>query len=345
MAPTDIPVGDSTALLALVSPLLSSLLLSYLFAYGLQGILMVQVYNYYISFPNDKIFWKILVYFVLISEIVQTSLASLDAFKIFSSGWGRFAILDDMSLLYITPIMSGAIGLICHGIFAYRLYSLSGSWIVCLIVVLLALLACSSGFAFGIKLSLATTLSKVIKTSNIYLVCGLWNGGGAGCDVAIAALMTFYLSRSSTGYKSTDVLLTRIIRLTIETGLFTATASLLSAILFIGYRTNFKISIWFIVPAGVLAKLYAITILAMFNNRVQGINRMNGSSGASIISRGGGPEMGIQAFDTSRRPSRAEIRIGRSVVQQVWADDIEIKSVKVSPSDLSATSVLTLIAH
>jgi hypothetical protein len=132
--------------------------------------------------------------------------------------------------------------------------------------------------------------------------------------------------------------LTRIIRLTIETGLFTATASLLSAILFVGYRTNFKISIWFIVPAGILAKLYAITILAMFNNRVQGINLASGSSGASIISRvgGGGPEMGIQAFNTSRRPSRAEIRIGRSVVQQVWADDIEIKSVKVSSSELSA---------
>jgi hypothetical protein len=64
--------------------------------------------------------------------------------------------LDDMSLLYITPIMSGAseslslllismgfdsnhamiVGLICHGIFAYRLYSLSGSWVVCSIVVL-----------------------------------------------------------------------------------------------------------------------------------------------------------------------------------------------------------------
>ncbi|RXW20175.1 hypothetical protein EST38_g5686 [Candolleomyces aberdarensis] len=236
--------------------------------------------------------------------------------------------------------MSGAIGLICHGVFAYRLYSLSGSRVVCLLVILLALLACSSGFAFGIKLSMAGTLSKVIQTPNIYLVCGLWNGGGAGCDVAIAALMTFYLSRSSTGYKSTDVLLTRIIRLTIETGVFTATASLLSAILFVGYRTNFKISIWFIVPAGVLAKLYAITILAMFNNRAQGINPVSGSSGASIISRvGGGGETGIQTFDTSRRPSRAEIRIGRSVVQQVWADDIEIKSVhQLTPDSRSSSS-------
>ncbi|KAJ2936569.1 hypothetical protein H1R20_g520, partial [Candolleomyces eurysporus] len=235
--------------------------------------------------------------------------------------------------------MSGAIGLICHGVFAYRLYSLSGSRLVCLLVILLALLACGSGFAFGIKLSMAGTLSKVIQTPNIYLVCGLWNGGGAGCDVAIAALMTFYLSRSSTGYKSTDVLLTRIIRLTIETGVFTATASLLSAILFVGYRTNFKISIWFIVPAGVLAKLYAITILAMFNNRAQGINPVSGSSGASIISRVGGGETGIQTFDTSRRPSRAEIRIGRSVVQQVWADDIEIKSVQhLTPDSKSSSS-------
>lgn len=102
----------------------------------------------------------------------------------------------------------------------------------------------------------------------------------------------------------------------------------MSAILFIGYRENFKISIWFIVPAGVLAKLYAITILAMFNNRAQGINPASGSSGASIIGKTG-ESTGIQTFDTTRRSNRGEIRIGRSVVQQVWADDIEIKGVQV----------------
>ncbi|KAF6746123.1 hypothetical protein DFP72DRAFT_781019, partial [Ephemerocybe angulata] len=223
---------------------LSSLLLSYLFTYGLQGILIVQVYNYYISFPNDRLFWKILVYVVLFAELLQTILASIDAFHIFSSGWGKFQLLDDLNLLFLTPIMTLLVGLVCHCVFAYRLYTLSGSKVVCIAVILLALLACGSGLAFGMILRISGSLSKVIHAKNIYLVCGLWNGAGAGCDVSIAGLMTFYLSRSSTGYKTTDVLLTRIIRMTIETGLFTATASLASAILFVGYRENFKVSIY-----------------------------------------------------------------------------------------------------
>ncbi|KAF5336527.1 hypothetical protein D9611_006548 [Ephemerocybe angulata] len=291
--PGGVSLGDIQVLLALVSPLLSSLLLSYLFTYGLQGILIVQVYNYYISFPNDRLFWKILVYVVLFAELLQTILASIDAFHIFSSGWGKFQLLDDLNLLFLTPIMSASIGLVCHCVFAYRLYTLSGSKMVCLTVIL------------------------------------LWNGAGAGCDVAIAGLMTFYLSRSSTGYKTTDVLLTRIIRMTIETGLFTATASLASAILFVGYRENFKVSIYFIVPAIMLAKLYAVTILAMFNNRVVAIRGLGhaavGSIGSAVASVGmrshGGGETGMQTFTP-------EIRIGRSVVQQVWTDDMAVKHVR-----------------
>ncbi|TEB31841.1 hypothetical protein FA13DRAFT_1614076, partial [Coprinellus micaceus] len=222
----------------------ASQLLSYLFTYGLQGILLVQVYNYYLSFPNDRLFWKVLVYLVLFAELIQTILATIDAFRIFSSGWGKFQLLDDLNLLFLTPVMSASIGLVCHCVFAYRIYSLSHSKMACLAIILLALLACASGLAFGIKISISGRLSQVIHARYIYLTCGLWNGGGAVCDIAIAALMTFYLSRSSTGYRSTDVLLTRIIRLTIETGVLTATASLASAILFIGYRDNFKVSIY-----------------------------------------------------------------------------------------------------
>lgn len=343
LVPPGISLGDIQFLLALVSPLLSSLLLSYLFTYGLQGILIVQVYHYFISFPSDRLFWKILVYVVLFAELLQTVLASIDAFHIFSSGWGKFQLLDDLNLLFLTPIISASLGLICHCVFAYRLYTFSKSKIVCIFVVFLALLACGSGLAFGIILKISGSLSKVVHAKSIYLVCGLWNGCGAGCDVAIAALMTFYLSRSSTGYKTTDVLLTRIIRLTIETGLFTATASLASAILFIGYRDNFKVSIFFIVPAIMLAKLYSITILAMFNNRTVALRGFShaavGSIGSSMTAVGVRSNGGV--MDSTFTP---EIRIGRSVVQQVWSDDIGVKHMRSfsSPESPRASSSLKL---
>lgn len=64
--------------------------------------------NYYLSFPNDRLFWKVLVYLVLFAELIQTILATIDAFRIFSSGWGKFQLLDDLNLLFLTPVMSAS---------------------------------------------------------------------------------------------------------------------------------------------------------------------------------------------------------------------------------------------
>ncbi|KAF8970189.1 hypothetical protein BDZ97DRAFT_130065 [Flammula alnicola] len=225
MAPVQAEFG--AALFSLALPLLSSLQIGSLITWGLQGVLCVQVYNYYLSFPKDPLHMKVLVYGSLILELVQTLMVTHDAYEVFAKGFGDITGLNDLHLLWFTlPILGGVVGLLCHLTFAYRICLLSESRITGGVIAALALCASVSAFAFGGKLFAAGILSELVKTKHIYLTCGMWNGSGALCDVMIASFMTYYLSRNHTGFRNTDYLITRIIRLTIETGVATGKRSL-----------------------------------------------------------------------------------------------------------------------
>ncbi|PBK86616.1 hypothetical protein ARMGADRAFT_1017314 [Armillaria gallica] len=69
--------------------------------------------------------------------------------------------------------------------------------------------------------------------------------------------MTYLLSQAQTGLKSTRTLLSRLIRLSIETG--TATA----ALSFSTHNNNYPT-----VPANCLVKMYSNTVLAVCNSRM-----------------------------------------------------------------------------
>ncbi|KAF4616424.1 hypothetical protein D9613_008473 [Agrocybe pediades] len=350
MSPVPLNPAEAT-LLPLALPLLTSLQIGALLTWGLQGVLCVQVYNYYLSFPKDPLYMKALVYTSLALEVAQTLMVTRDTHVIFSEGYGDLVGLNDLHLLWLTlPIFGGIMGLLCHLTFAYRISVLSESKIVGGAIAALAVCAAVSSFVFGGKLQVAAVLSEVVVTKHIYLTCGVWNGSGALCDVAISTCMFYFvrlvfpflhglrglvhpeqLSRSHTGFKNTDLLITRIIRLTIETGMATATASICSAVLFVGFREKITVSVYFIVPAITITKLYAITILATFNNRPHAV--------------GGPPPLpeNDNSFEDNKPYSRnlerlaSEIRIGRTVVQQVWKDDVPLSHIQMHTDDLTSS--------
>lgn len=62
---------------------------------------------YYISFPDDPKIRKYLVTGVYLFEIVQTVMTCNDAFKLFASGWGNPAVVDDAGLLWFyVPVIT-----------------------------------------------------------------------------------------------------------------------------------------------------------------------------------------------------------------------------------------------
>ena len=61
---------------------------------------------YYLSFPKDKGLIKAVVYVTYAIEVLQTALASREAFRILGTGWGNPEVLLTVGLLGVTiPIL------------------------------------------------------------------------------------------------------------------------------------------------------------------------------------------------------------------------------------------------
>ncbi|KAF9564065.1 hypothetical protein CPC08DRAFT_705602 [Agrocybe pediades] len=209
------PIPDDIARIA------GPLLLGHLLNWCLFGALSVQLYMYYIAFPRDRTFSKCFVIGIYLWEAAQTFMLTESAFDAFARGFGDMSRLDKIGNLWFSvPIMSGVVAFAGQSFYAYRISILSQSKFVAGIILLLAFTQLAGAIACGVESNKAVLHSHFLG-QKAYITTGIWNGGSAVCDAIIAICMTVYLTRRDTGEKQTQMLLRRIIRLTIETGTIT----------------------------------------------------------------------------------------------------------------------------
>ncbi|KAJ7506873.1 hypothetical protein B0H11DRAFT_245622 [Mycena galericulata] len=241
------------------------LVIAYLGEWALFGIVTVQLYLYYQAFPNDRWFTKCLVYTVYALQLTETVVTGFDAFNILGYGFGNLTTLTQVNVVgFISPIITAIVSLIVQTFYAYRLYKFSDSRILPCILVASSLTVSICAFVteqFGLEAGSLTTLD----TARIATTGGIWLGGSALIDVTIAGTMTYYLAKKDTGFRKTHALVSKLIRLTIETGSSTALVAILVIVLFFvapgkGY---------YITPITFMSALYANTMLAVLNSRLQ----------------------------------------------------------------------------
>lgn len=63
---------------------------------------------YFIAFPKDSAYLKSVVGITYILEVVQTIMATRDAFRQYATGWGNLTELNDIGWLWFTvPVLDG----------------------------------------------------------------------------------------------------------------------------------------------------------------------------------------------------------------------------------------------
>ncbi|KAK0459327.1 uncharacterized protein EV420DRAFT_1333741, partial [Desarmillaria tabescens] len=240
-------------------------LVACLLHWGLFGTLSVQLYLYYLAFPNDRNFTKYLVYGIYIFEFTQMILVTHDAFAAFGYGFGDIVALTDMHFDWLTvPIMSGTVACVVQVFYAYRIFILSKSRIVPIFVICVSLTSSVGAIITGVYCFQAGSLIN-LSSSKVSIAVGIWCGASALCDIIIAVCMTYYLMRSKTGFRRTRILVTKLIRLSIETGTVTAVVSLLNLILFF----TFPHQTFYTTPALILPTLYVNTVYMVLNSRMR----------------------------------------------------------------------------
>ncbi|KAF8890366.1 hypothetical protein BD779DRAFT_265644 [Infundibulicybe gibba] len=243
------------------------LIIGYLLNWGLYGVLSVQVYMYYLGFPRDRAVAKCLVFGLYAVETLQTALVTHDAFMTFGVDYGDVTALDNVLLAGISiPILSGIVSCTVQIFFAYRIFILSRSKLLPSVICIIALTQGSAGLAQGVQATKTGHWSEL--QTDAFISCTVWLTGAAVCDIIIAISMSYCLSRSETGFRSTQILISKLIRLTIETGCMTAATATADIALFLA----FPHSTYHTTPALILAKAYSNTLLVTFNNRLRIVN-------------------------------------------------------------------------
>ncbi|PPQ98166.1 hypothetical protein CVT26_003212 [Gymnopilus dilepis] len=237
-------------------------LLGYVFNWGLYGALSVQVYMYYMSFSNDRFHAKALVFGLYLLETAQTIISTHDMFRTFAIGFGDPLQLRSTQLDWLTvPLIGGIVSCTVQIFYAYRISILSRSKVIAAIIVVIALTQGAAAITQGVQAAIIGDFTKL--RSEAFVSVSLWLSGSVLCDIMIAVIMSYYLSRSNSSVKATRVLVNRLIRLTIETGSLTAVVAVVDIILFFAFPLNN----YFFTPSIALAKLYTNTLVFIFNSR------------------------------------------------------------------------------
>ncbi|PBK73887.1 hypothetical protein ARMSODRAFT_1014221 [Armillaria solidipes] len=151
-----------------------------------------------------------------------------------------------------------------QGFYAYRIFILSRSRIVPAFVICVSLTSFVAAIIAGVCTFQAGDITK-LDNRRMSISIGISCAGYALCDIIIAICMTYYLMRHNTSFRQTRILITKLIRLTVETGSVTAVVALVTLILFLAFpHQNF-----YGTPSLVVSKMYANTIYMVLNSRIQ----------------------------------------------------------------------------
>ncbi|KAF8175849.1 hypothetical protein BJ912DRAFT_706099 [Pholiota molesta] len=198
--------------------------------WGLFGVLSIQVYLYSQAFPKDRPVLKALVYIVYLLETAQTMLLTGSMWNMLARGFGDLLGIDEIGTNWLSVcLIGGLVGLLVQLFYAYRISVISQSRIAPGLIILLSLVSFAGAIAttvFAIRAKRFTVLFTLSLGFNVQPL-GFWSGTGSACDVVIAICMCYYLRRRNPygTFSHTQALISKLVRMTVETGVLTGTSS------------------------------------------------------------------------------------------------------------------------
>lgn len=155
---------------------------------------------------------------------------------------------------------NGLVALIVQCFFARRVWLLSQNVYLVSAIVLLSCVHFGLGIVFTVS---SFQLTSVLGFTQLVWVTSAGIGSAAAADVLIAASLCYYLSRSRTGFKRTDSVISTLIIYTLTTGLMTSVIDIIIVIAFTTMPTNYVWLAFF----WIVGRCYVNSLLAALNSR------------------------------------------------------------------------------
>ncbi|KAJ7906303.1 hypothetical protein B0H13DRAFT_2021078 [Mycena leptocephala] len=237
--------------------------LGVLVSYTLLGVTTTQAYIYYSRFLKDFRGLKYLVAFILSCELAHAICIANTLYRMTVSDYGHPERLVLIPRSLATAVLfSGLVGACVQSFFASRIYRVSKSlYIPCLswILSFSGVLGSIAVFVYGLRIK---TIPE-FEARCSWLVNSLWSITSAN-DLIITVTLVYWLHQQrSAAVKRTLAIVDKLIAWTMETGVITSTAGLVSLVCFLIMPGNYIWIAFFVVNA----RLYSNSLLASLNSR------------------------------------------------------------------------------
>ncbi|KAK0503976.1 hypothetical protein EDD18DRAFT_1344868 [Armillaria luteobubalina] len=263
------------------------MLIGFVFNVLLYGIMIAQVYLYYVTYKKDKTWMKAYASYcpsvavIFFADSLNTVFDFVYMYRSLIVHFGKLIItwftntanrgLGDVAFLGTAdwvfgtdPALTGIIAAMVQVFFAWRVKVLTNNhWFVS-IITLASLAGGSGGIATAVEVGLQP---RFILFRNFKSVVILWLASECFADIFITVIMGefpigFSLRKHKTGFRASDELIDRVIRLTMQTGLMTSICATLDLIFYLVDPTGTHLIFNF--P---LCKLYTNSMMSSLNSR------------------------------------------------------------------------------
>ncbi|KAJ7463842.1 hypothetical protein B0H11DRAFT_2192837 [Mycena galericulata] len=286
------------------------LLLGAMFNMILFGILVAQVLTYFQSTQKDPLYMRVLVYGVFFVECANTALDIQIMFQLLVLQYA--AIPDKLPTVFMTiPVCVILVAFPCQLFFIWRIRTFTKSNILSATIVAMAVTTLAVGIWAVYHLISAGAWARVPLA---HPAAETWLFASAGTDLVIAFCLAWALKGKKTGMASTDTVVDRIIRMTIQTGVVTAFFNVMDVVSFLTIK-NATFNFMFNIP---LSKLYSNCLMSTLNARTDFNKKLNGlSTGPAGASGATSMTLSAPMFSPNPRLGQDTFDYGGKMMQDV----------------------------
>ncbi|KAF9440811.1 hypothetical protein P691DRAFT_801246 [Macrolepiota fuliginosa MF-IS2] len=224
------------------------------------GIMIAQTYIYFKTYRDQR--WiRLLVLAVLFVDTINVVFNNLYLYTALVLHFDDMKSLARANLYApADPATTGILGSMVQLFFAWRIHVLTRNWFMVATVVGLAVTGLVGSLISTYKLAVISEFARLHEFKG-YIT--LWLASASAADIIITIILVWYLQKHRTGFRGSNIMIDRIIRLTVQTGLITSMFALVGLVIFI-LKSNSGIYLAFNIP---LVKLYSNSLMSSLNSR------------------------------------------------------------------------------
>ncbi|KDN39436.1 hypothetical protein RSAG8_08842, partial [Rhizoctonia solani AG-8 WAC10335] len=300
----------------------------------LYGVMITQTTMYYVALPKDPRWIKILVSYIFIVDTLNSVFDIGLVWKYTITLFGDYErILISSWWFNIECVMTVMISSTTQCFFAWRVAKLTGHAWMGWGIAFLAFIQFVAGLATTIGTFIVRDFARFRELRAPVII---WLLLSAVTDITITCILSWYLHTHRTGFSKTDDVITRLVRITVQTGLITTVWATSDLLAYLCWPNNMHV--FFQLP---LCKLYTNSLMSTLNSRAGwggSAGNPDPMSGGTITGQPSSKDSAVWRPGQTKSQQATVIQVLTTVHRDdaFELEEYSLKTKRVSPEDVEA---------